>query len=113
INFRLDPAIADGRFANNGWLQELPKPLTRTAWENAVMASPALVARLAADTSPALTGGEHGQISCAIAEVRYRGRSVRGPLFAVPGHPDNAVTLHLGYGRRRAGRIGTDIGFNA
>jgi MoCo/4Fe-4S cofactor protein with predicted Tat translocation signal len=113
IIFRTDPTISDGRFANNAWLQELPKPLTHLTWDNAVLVSPAMMARLGASAVPALTGGERGNITAPIAELRYRGRSVRGALFPVPGHPDQAVTLHLGYGRTRAGRVGADRGFDA
>jgi molybdopterin-containing oxidoreductase family iron-sulfur binding subunit len=113
ISFRRDPAIADGRFANNGWLQELPKPLTSITWDNAVLASPALAARLGASTTPDSTAGEHGRLQSSVVELKYRGRSLRGPLFPIPGHPDGSVTLHLGYGRTRAGHLGTGIGFNA
>ena len=113
IAFRNDPTIGDGRFANNAWLQELPKPLSKLTWDNAVFVSPALLARLGAQVQPALTGGERGQISAPIAEVRHQGRSVRGALFPIAGHPDNAVTLHLGYGRTRVGHVGARRGFDA
>jgi molybdopterin-containing oxidoreductase family iron-sulfur binding subunit len=113
IAFRLDPTVLDGRFANNGWLQELPKPITKLAWDNAVIVSPATAERLAIVQRPAMQGGEHGQVVTDIVELRYRGRAVRGPAFAVPGHPDDCVTVHLGYGRTRAGRLGTGAGFSA
>ncbi len=113
ICFRADPAIFDGRFANNGWLQELPKPITKLVWDNAVMTSPATAELLRATNSPATRGGEHGTIDSDVVELRYKGRSIRGPVFAVPGHPNDCVTVHLGYGRTRAGHIGTGPGFNA
>jgi MoCo/4Fe-4S cofactor protein with predicted Tat translocation signal len=113
IAFRNDPAILDGRFANNGWLQELPKPITRLTWDNAVIVSPAMADRLMAVGVPAFQGGEHGQIISRVVELRYRGRTVRGPVFAVAGHPDNCVTVHAGYGRSRAGHLGTGAGFDA
>jgi MoCo/4Fe-4S cofactor protein with predicted Tat translocation signal len=113
IVFRNDPTILDGRFANNGWLQELPKPITRLTWDNAVMVSPATADRLKASGAPAAQGGEHGQIVSHVVELRYRGRTVRGPVFPVAGHPDNCVTVHTGYGRSRAGQLGTGAGFNA
>jgi molybdopterin-containing oxidoreductase family iron-sulfur binding subunit len=114
IVFRNDPCVLDGRFANNGWLQELPKPITKLAWDNAVLVSPATAARLKAGSgSPAFQGGEHGQILSDVVELRYRGRTVRGPLFVVVGHPDDCVTIHAGYGRTRAGQTGTGAGFNA
>lgn len=100
INFRPDPTIWDGRFANNGWLQELPKPLTKLTWDNAALVSPALAERL---------GLKNGDL----VRLEYRDRLVRAPIWVLPGHPDDSVTVHLGYGRRRAGRLGTGIGFNA
>jgi molybdopterin-containing oxidoreductase family iron-sulfur binding subunit len=115
ISFRPDPSVLDGRFANNGWLQELPKPITKLTWDNAVIASPATAARLAGGdpVRPSMSGGEHGRVDAQVVELRYRGRTVRGPLFPVPGHPDDCVTVHLGYGRTRAGQVGTGAGFNA
>jgi MoCo/4Fe-4S cofactor protein with predicted Tat translocation signal len=113
INFRNDPSILDGRFANNGWLQELPKPITRLTWDNAVLASPATAARLRVAEKPAFTGGEHGQVITDLVELKYRGRAVRGALFQVVGHPDDCVTVHVGYGRSRGGRVAAGAGFNA
>jgi MoCo/4Fe-4S cofactor protein with predicted Tat translocation signal len=113
ISFRNDPSILDGRFANNGWLQELPKPITKLTWDNAVIVSPATADRLKAKNAPAFTGGEHGQIVSDVVELRYKGRTVRGAVFPVVGHPDDCVTVHLGYGRTRAGSVGTPGGFNA
>ncbi|MBS1819259.1 MAG: TAT-variant-translocated molybdopterin oxidoreductase [Acidobacteria bacterium] len=113
IAFRPDPAVFDGRFANNGWLQELPKPITRIVWDNAVIASPATADKLKASNSPASRGGEHGTIESSVVEIKFNGRTVRGPIFGVPGHPDDCVTVHLGYGRTRAGHIGNGPGFNA
>ena len=113
VSFRNDPTIYDGRFANNAWLQELPKPLTHLTWDNAVLVSPAMLSRLGGSATPAMTGGERGQIKAPIVEVTYRGRSIRGAMFPVAGHPDQAMTLHLGYGRTRVGHVGTDRGFNA
>jgi Fe-S-cluster-containing dehydrogenase component len=113
IAFRNDPCVLDGRFANNGWLQELPKPITKITWDNAVFVSPATAARLQGSGSPSAQGGEHGQIVCDVVELRYRGRTSRGAIFPVVGHPDECVTVHLGYGRTRAGRVGTGAGFNA
>jgi len=113
INFRNDPSVLDGRFANNGWLQELPKPVTRLTWDNAVLTSPATAARLRAAESPAFTGGEHGQIITEVVELTVQGRKVRGPMFVVIGHPDDCLTVHLGYGRSRGGKLASGAGFNA
>ncbi len=113
ISFKNDPCVLDGRFANNGWLQELPKPITKLTWDNAVLVSPATAERLKSAESPSFQGGEHGQIISDVVELKFQGRSVRGTLFPVVGHPDDCVTVHLGYGRTRAGRVGTGAGFNA
>jgi MoCo/4Fe-4S cofactor protein with predicted Tat translocation signal len=113
IVFRNDPSVLDGRYANNGWLQELPKPITKLTWDNAVLVSPATAAALRHSEYPAFRGGEHGQIITDVVELRYRGRTVRGPLFEVAGHPDGCATVHLGYGRARGGKLAVGAGFNA
>jgi Fe-S-cluster-containing dehydrogenase component len=113
VAFRPDPTILDGRFNNNGWLQELPKPLTHLTWDNAVLVSPATMARIGGTARPDFTGGERGQIHGSMVEIRYRDRTVQGAMFPVPGHPDDVATLHLGYGRARTGNIGAGRGFNA
>jgi MoCo/4Fe-4S cofactor protein with predicted Tat translocation signal len=102
--FRPDPHIWDGRFANNGWLQEAPKPLTKLTWDTAAWISP----RLAESR-----GLERGDI----IELRYRGATARMPIFILPGQPDESVTIFFGYGRRMAGHVGNAAeearGFNA
>jgi Fe-S-cluster-containing dehydrogenase component len=100
IVFRPDPTIWDGSFSNNGWLQELSKPITKLTWDNAAMLSPA-------------TAEERELRNGDVVELRYNGRALKAPVWIMPGHADHAVTVHLGYGRTRAGRIGTSIGFNA
>jgi len=100
INFRPDPTIWDGRFANNGWLQELPKPITKLTWDNAAMVSPATAERL-------------GVSSEDLVELSYQGRTVQAPVWVLPGQADEAVTLYLGYGRVRVGRVGNGVGFDA
>jgi len=100
ITFRPDPTIWDGRFANNGWLQELPKPLTKLTWDNAALVSPKAAERLG------LSNGD-------LAELRYGGRALEAPVWIMPGQAENTVTVHLGYGRWRSGKIGTGVGFNA
>jgi molybdopterin-containing oxidoreductase family iron-sulfur binding subunit len=112
LAFRLDPSILDGRFANNGWLQELPKPVTKLTWDNAILVSPATAARLHGVNAPAYRGGEHGTIDSDVYEVRAGGRSVIGPIFAVVGHADDCATIHLGYGRKRGGSTANGAGFD-
>lgn len=100
ILFRPDPSVWDGRFANNGWLQELPRPLTTITWDNVAMVSPSLAERMQ------LANGD-------VIELAYCGVSVRAPVWIMPGQAENSVTVHLGYGRSLAGKVGNGLGFNA
>jgi MoCo/4Fe-4S cofactor protein with predicted Tat translocation signal len=113
IIFSADPTIFDGRYANNGWLQELPKPLTKITWDNAVLVSPALAERLGITQRVGARGGEHGRIHADMVEIRYGGRILRAPAWITPGHADDCATVYFGYGRTRAGRVGTGTGFDA
>jgi MoCo/4Fe-4S cofactor protein with predicted Tat translocation signal len=117
IIFRPDPNIYDGRFANNGWLQELPKPLTKLTWDNAAYMSLNTARRMFGlnENDYTFKGREY---NAPLVELRYRGQTVRAPVLIVPGQPDDTVTVTLGYGRTRAGRVGTStadkpLGFNA
>jgi MoCo/4Fe-4S cofactor protein with predicted Tat translocation signal len=118
IVFRADPTVFDGRFANNGWLQELPKPLSKLTWDNAAIVSPATAARLGLgkDANGLATnriGNIGGDILGDQVELEYQGRKVIAPVYVLPGQPDDSVTVHLGYGRTKVGRVGNDAGFNA
>lgn len=113
IVFGPDPTVHDGRFANNGWLQELPKPLTRLTWDNAAFVSPATARKIGVTQTFGDRGGEHGQAIVDLVELRYAGRTVRAPVWIVPGHAEDSVTVHFGQGRTRAGTVGTGTGFNA
>ena len=97
--FRPDPSIHDGRFTNNAWLQELPKSLTKLTWDNAALISPATADRLRL-------------ISGDVVELKQGGRTLRIPVWLAPGQAPDTLTLHLGYGRTRAGRAGNNTGFN-
>src|SRR5688572_1987804 len=100
VVFRPDPTIFDGRFANNSWLQELPKNLSYVTWDNVIQFSP-------------LTAGRLGLQNGLMVEVHYDGRMVKGPVWIMPGHADESATVFLGYGRTRAGTNGTGRGYNA
>ncbi|RPH38242.1 molybdopterin oxidoreductase, partial [bacterium] len=100
IAFRPDPTIWDGRFANNGWLQELPKPLTKLTWDNAAIMAPATAQRL-------------GLAPADLVGLNYKGRVQNFPVFILPGQPDGSVTVHFGYGRTRTGKVGSGTGFDA
>ncbi|MGA2422692.1 MAG: TAT-variant-translocated molybdopterin oxidoreductase [Terriglobales bacterium] len=100
VNLRRDPSVYDGQFANNGWLQELPKPMSKLTWDNAVLIGPRMADREGIKTMDVVT-------------LELGGRKVAGPVWIQAGHPDHSVTVHLGYGRRKAGRAGTGAGFDA
>jgi molybdopterin-containing oxidoreductase family iron-sulfur binding subunit len=100
VLFTPDPSVWDGSYANNGWLQELPKPLTKQVWGNAALIAPE-------------TAEVFGLASGDAIDLSVKGRVVRAPVWVLPGHAPGAVTLPLGYGRRMAGRIGNGIGFDA
>jgi molybdopterin-containing oxidoreductase family iron-sulfur binding subunit len=99
IVFVPSPSLHDGRFANDGWLQELPDPLTKLTWDN-----PALVSPKTAETLD-LANEE-------LVRLDYAGRSLELPVWILPGMADGVLALTLGYGRRRAGRIGSEVGFD-
>lgn len=100
VVFRPDPTIWDGSFANIGWLQELPKPLTTLTWGNIVAVSPHLAQRL-------------GMANGDVLEVTIAEQRVTGPAWIAPGQANNTIALYLGYGRARAGQVGNDIGCDA
>ena len=100
VVFLPSPSLHDGRFANDGWLQELPDPLTKLTWDN-----PALVSPKTAETL--------GLASGDLVRLDYAGRSLELPVWLLPGMADGVVALTLGYGRSHAGRIGSGVGFDA
>jgi MoCo/4Fe-4S cofactor protein with predicted Tat translocation signal len=99
ISFTVDPKVYDGRFGNSTWLQELPHPITKITWDNAVLVSP-------------VTASNQGLKTADIVRVEIGDRSITGPLYVQPGHADDAITLSLGYGRKGAETIAA-VGFNA
>jgi MoCo/4Fe-4S cofactor protein with predicted Tat translocation signal len=140
IVFRTDPSVYDGRFANNGWLQELPKPLTKLTWDNVAIISPATAEKLGVGTTPDGAVAESprrvnrltakgGEIDAETLRLTFKGRALPDknnpehadmsvPVFILPGQPDGVVTVQLGYGRWRSGRVGGNKregkrGFNA
>src|SRR5204862_4106447 len=85
INFRPDPSLFDGRFANNGWLQELPKPLTKLTWDNAALISPNFAEQRN------ITNGQ-------MLMLETHAGTAHLPAWILPGHPDDAVTVYLASG---------------
>ena len=100
LTFRSDPSMFDGRFANNGWLQELPRPWSRLVWDNAALVSPATAEK---------SGYSNGDVvTLAVGDV-----TVDAPVWIQPGMAANTVSVQLGYGRAHAGHVGTAVGFDA
>jgi MoCo/4Fe-4S cofactor protein with predicted Tat translocation signal len=100
VIFYRDAKVDDGRYANNGWMQELPDPITKMTWDNAVLVS-------------RKTARELGVQNGDIVEISLNGKTVSGPIWTQPGMADYSLGLALGYGREKAGRVGTGVGFNA
>jgi MoCo/4Fe-4S cofactor protein with predicted Tat translocation signal len=107
IVFRLDPHVHDGRFTNNGWLQECPKPISKVTWDNYAIIS----ARTAAKISLA-PNEEPYHATAKMLKLSHDGKELSLPAWIQPGHPDDTVTVFLGYGRERAGSVGNGLGFN-
>jgi MoCo/4Fe-4S cofactor protein with predicted Tat translocation signal len=101
VSFRPDPSLYDGRYANVGWLQELPKQVTNLSWDNAAIMSMGTLADLKLEESDPV-------------KVSFDGREFIAPALMAPGHPDGAITVHLGFGRGvQAGRVAQGVGFDA
>ncbi len=103
-----DPTIEDGRYNNNGWLQELPDPVTKLTWDNAALISPKTAKYLAIDPKPY----HNLEGKFPMIRVSVEGREVAVPAHILPGHADDVVTLYMGYGRESIGRVGKGTGFN-
>src|SRR5579864_4285656 len=100
VIFRPDPSIYDGQFANNGWLQELPKPMSKMTWDNPLLMGPKMADRMG------IKSGDMVRVEL------QNGKHLDLPVWIQAGHPDNSVTVFLGYGRTRSGRVGNEQGFN-
>ncbi len=97
IQFFPSESVYDGRLANNGWLQELPQPITKLTWDNAILVSPRTAKKL-------------GLVQGELASVSVSGESIRLPVFYVVGHAEGAISVHFGYGRTKCGVVGTGVG---
>jgi MoCo/4Fe-4S cofactor protein with predicted Tat translocation signal len=118
VIFRPDPSIYDGRFANNGWLQELPKPLTKVTWDNVALVSPNTAKQLIGepDNSIGIHGREHYVPNIDL--IDKNGNQVTAPVWIMPGHADGVITIFLGFGREFHGRVAMNgssgpVGYNA
>ena len=127
ISILPDPSVYDGRFANNGWLQELPNPLTKITWDNVALVSPNTARTLGlnqGNDTDEISGGErptsfinsHGtNMFSDLVTLTYQGGQVSKPVpvWIAPGQPDGVVTIFAGYGRTRGGRVANGLGYNA
>jgi MoCo/4Fe-4S cofactor protein with predicted Tat translocation signal len=121
VRFISDYKMDDGRFANNGWLQECPDPITKISWDNAILVSPKLGKELGIDPKGALlqvarkeeADFTRGQENAHVGEVTVGGRTIRGPIHIQPGLSNYTIVLPLGYGRTVTGHVGRGAGYNA
>lgn len=110
--------MGDGRYANNGWLQELPQTGTRVVWDNPALLSPT-TAKAMGLLPQSYSDGDPSDMytqkypAGRMAKITIGGRSVDFAVWILPGMADNTVILPLGYGRTAAGRVGDGVGFNA
>jgi molybdopterin-containing oxidoreductase family iron-sulfur binding subunit len=104
-------SMDDGRYINNGWMQEMPDPITKLTWDNAAMISPAFAHRLG------VQDGDLVQVTVTETSKDQQGKKIQRQLviaaLIVPGHADNSITIPLGYGRKHTGPVGEEAGFNA
>ncbi len=107
IVFQSSASTFDGRFANNGWLQELPDPVTKITWDNVAQISFATAKEMGLGND--IIKGKNEQ---AIIKIQYQGRELEMPVWVQPGHADHSITVSLGYGRTEAGRVGNGVGVN-
>lgn len=107
IVFRLDPHVHDGRFANNGWLQECPKPINKVTWDNFAIISAKTATKL--NLAP---NEEPYHATAKMVKLSHDGKELAMPAWIQAGQPDDTVTVYLGYGRERAGSVGNGLGFN-
>jgi molybdopterin-containing oxidoreductase family iron-sulfur binding subunit len=113
------PKVDDGRYNNNGWLQELPDPISKLTWDNALLVSPAAARKLGLLPETFLDGEKENltdvntRAEFKMARVTADGRDLECPVLVLPGLPDQTVCLALGYGRKKAGRVGKGTGVSA
>lgn len=91
--------VGNGKFSNNGWMQELPHPASKIVWDNYAAVSP--------DTAKKSGINSNDKI-----EIKAGDKAVTMPVFVQPGMADNVVSIELGYGRTSGGKISTGVGVN-
>ena len=108
-----DYKMDDGRYANNGWLQEMPHPITKQSWDNAILVNAATAKKLGLPVANFINGDYSADGANNMAEITVGGVKVKAAVLLSPGHADNSASIALGYGRWRTGRVGRNTGFNA
>jgi molybdopterin-containing oxidoreductase family iron-sulfur binding subunit len=122
-----DPCVYDGRFAKNGWLQELPNPLTKVTWDNVALSQSEHGEKIGCQSrgrrraiqrrslGSTFINTKGGNLFSDLVTLQMNGAEVGKPvpMWIAPGQPDDVITIYLGYGRTRAGRVGTGLGYNA
>lgn len=109
VVFHRDYRMDDGRFNNNGWMQELPDPITKMTWENVILMS----VKTAKDLGVYFENRENNRINSPWVKIQLDGREIEGPVWPQPGQADNVIALALGYGRKQTGRVGHNSGYDA
>ncbi len=109
VVFRRDYRVDDGRYVNNGWLQEFPDPISKIVWENIITLSEATAGTLGIKVE----NHENNHLYVPWLKVDVGGRSVEGPAWIQAGQADGTIGLSLGYGRPKAGRVGGGLGYDA
>src|SRR5437016_7079436 len=109
VVFHRNYKVDDGRYNNNGWLQELPDPITKLVWENVILLSP----KTAKDLRLDVHNNENNKLYVPLVRIEFDGREIVGPVWVQPGQADNVVGLALGYGRQKTGRVGRGSGYDA
>ena len=126
ISILPDPCVYDGRFVNNGWLQELPNPLNKVTWDNVALVSPKTAQKLGvnqggdtremagAKQGTTFVNTKGGNLFSDLVTLKYQGADIQKPvpMWIAPGQPDDVITLYMGYGRTRAGKVGTGLGYS-
>ncbi len=121
VRFATDHKMDDGRYLNNGWLQECPDAITKLAWDNVILVSPVLGKKLGIDPKGSMlqvarkeeAEFDAGQEKAHLGEITLNGRKIVGPIHIQPGLDNYTVVVQLGYGRTKVGRVGTESGYNA
>ncbi|PKD44207.1 TAT-variant-translocated molybdopterin oxidoreductase [Rhodohalobacter barkolensis] len=105
ITIKPDATLFDGRFANNGWLQELPEPMTKITWDNVALMSPSTAESLGIPPEQNFKSND-----VPMVRISAGGNTLEIAAWVLPGHADDSITLTTGYGRNNVGRVADGVG---